>query len=170
MLVWAAAYVVIAAVAAVVVSSRREPTIVRGDWVFLLTALFVLVAAMVTALRGGRFSLGELAAVVVVLILGWLVQSRWWVVGADAVAVGGTVDECASRLCAPATRSGAHTSVAVPGGAIRLRIAPAGRSTVIVFVSSTKHRKVTLFRRLLAKQYRSVMPTVRLGDAPSRSG
>jgi hypothetical protein len=51
----------------------------------------------------------------------------------------------------------------VPGGSIRLRIAPAGRSTVIVFVASAKHRKTHLFRRLLAKQYRSVMPTIRIG-------
>ena len=169
MLGWAAAYVVIAVAAAVVVLARREPTIVRGDWVFLLTALFVLVAATVTALRGGRFSLGELVAVGLILVAGWLVQSRWWVIGADVAAVGTTLDECASRLCAPTTRSGHDATVTVPGGAIRLRIAPAGRSTVIVFVSSAKHRKVALFRRLLAKQYRSVMPTLRLGNTPSGS-
>ena len=169
MLAWAAAYVIIAGVAAAIVLSRREPTIVRGDWVFLLTAVFVLVAATVIAVRGGRFSLGELAVVVAVLILGWLVQSRWWVVGANVATVGVTVDECASRLCAPTTRSGQDATVTVPGGAIRLKIAPAGRSTVIVFVASTKHRKVALFRRLLAKQYRAVMPTLRLGSAPSGS-
>ena len=50
----------------------------------------------------------------------------------------------------------------------RLRIASAGRSTVIVFVGSAKHRKTHLFRRLLAKQYRSVMPTIRIG-APKAS-
>jgi hypothetical protein len=38
-----------------------------------------------------------------------------------------------------------------------------------VFVSSTKHRKVALFRRLLAKQYRSVVPTIRLGNSPPGS-
>jgi hypothetical protein len=37
---------------------------------------------------------------------------------------------------------------------------------MIVFVASAKHRKAQLFRRLLAKQYRSVMPTLRIG-APS---
>ena len=169
MLGWAAAYIGIAVAAVVVVLARREPTIVRGDWVFLLTALFVLVAAIVTALRGGRFSLGELAITVLVLVAGWYVQSRWWVVGANAATVGVTVGECASRLCAPTTRSGDETVVTVPGGAIRLRIAPAHRSTVIVFVSSAKHRKVALFRRLLAKQYRSVMPTLRIGDAPAGS-
>ena len=30
---------------------------------------------------------------------------------------------------------------------------------MIVFVASAKHRKAQLFRRLLAKQYRAVMPT-----------
>jgi hypothetical protein len=166
---WAAAYVVIAVVAAVVVLARREPTIVRGDWVFLLTAVFVLLAAIVTALRGGRFSLGELSITVAVLIAGFLLQSRWWVIGANAATVGVTVDECASRLCAPTTRTGHEAIVTVPGGAIRLRIAPAGASTVIVFVASAKHRKVALFRRLLAKQYRPVMPTLRIGDAPAGS-
>jgi hypothetical protein len=44
-----------------------------------------------------------------------------------------------------------------------VRIRPAGESTMIVFVRSARHRKAELFRRLLAKQYRSVMPTIRLG-------
>ena len=74
MLVWAAAYVALVGVAVVLVRSRREPTIVRGDWIFLLTALYALVAAAVTALRGGRFSLGVLAGTVLLLLAGWLVQ------------------------------------------------------------------------------------------------
>lgn len=163
MIVWAAAYLVVAAAAAGVVLARREPTVVRGDWVFLLTSLFLLVAALVTAWRGDRFSLGVLAATVAILIVGWIVQARWWVVGANADAVALTVDECASRLCAPTTRVGAESTVTVPGGVIRLRIAPAGDSTVIVFMTNTRHRKAYLFRRLLAKQYRSVMPTLRVG-------
>ena len=60
MLAWAAAYLVVALVAMVLVLARREPTIVRGDWVFLLTSAFVLLAASVTALRGERLSLGAL--------------------------------------------------------------------------------------------------------------
>ena len=169
MLAWAIAYVVLLVVATMVVLARREPTIVRGDWVFLLTSLFVLLAATVTALRGERFSLGVLAAAVIVLVAGWLVHSRWWVVGAGTFAVAATVDECASRLCAPATRAGSESTIVVPGGAVRLRIARAGESTMIVFVASSRHRKADLFRRLLAKQYRSVMPTIRLG-MPGRSG
>ena len=163
MLAWAAAYLVVALVAMVLVLARREPTIVRGDWVFLLTSAFVLLAASVTALRGERLSLGALVGTVVVLVAGWFVQSRWWVVGASSSAVATTIDECASRICAPATRAGNEATVAVPGGAVRLRIAPAGGSTVIVFVTRSRHRKADLFRRLLAKQYRSVMPTIRLG-------
>jgi hypothetical protein len=163
-LVWAAVYVALVVVAAVIVLARREPTVVRGDWVFLLTALYVLVAAAVTAVRGGRFSLGVLAGTVIVLMAGWLVQSRWWVIGAASSVVAVTIDECASRLCAPAASRPGECEVTVPGGAIRLRIMPAGRgSTMIVFVASAKHRKSELFRRLLAKQYRSVMPTIRLG-------
>jgi hypothetical protein len=161
-LVWAAAYAVLAGVAVLLVRSRREPTIVRGDWIFLLTAIYVLVAAAVTALRGARFSLGALAGTVIVLLAGWLVQSRWWVVGAGADAVTATIEECASRLCAPAARSAGECTVTVPGGALRLRVASAGRSTTIVFVTNAKHRKAALFRRLLAKQYRSVMPTIRI--------
>lgn len=167
MLVWAAAYVVLVVAAAVVVLARREPTIVRGDWVFLLTALYVLLAAAVTALRGGRFSLGVLAATAVVLIAGWLVQSRWWVIGQDSHAVVAVIEECASRLCAPSARGPDECRVTVPGGAVHLRVAPVGRSTMIVFVASAMHRKAHLFRRLLAKQYRSVMPTIRLGGPGS---
>ena len=76
MLGWAAAYVVLVAAAFVVVLARREPTVVRGDYVFLLTALYVLVAAGVTTIRGGRLSLGVLAVSVVVLLLSPLVK-RW---------------------------------------------------------------------------------------------
>ena len=172
MLVWAAVYVGLVIVAAGLVLARHEPTVVRGDWVFLLTALYVLVAAVVIAFRGGRFSLGILAGTVVVLMAGWLLQARWWVIGAESSVVAATIDECASRLCAPAASGAGECTVTVPGGAIRLRIAPAGRgSTMIVFVSSAKHRKSELFRRLLAKQYRSVMPTIRLGTfGGSRNG
>ena len=170
MLAWAAAYVVLMAAAAVVVLSRREPTVVRGDWVFLATALFVLLAASVTALRGERFSLGVLATTVLVLAPGWLVQARWWIVGAHSAAVAATIDECASRICAGTTRTGSESTVAVPGGGVRLRLAPAGGSTVIVFVASSRHRKADLFRRLLAKQYRSVMPTIRLGTPGRPAG
>ena len=165
MLGWAVAYVALALVATAVVLARREPTIVRGDWVFLLTALYVLAAAVVTAARGGRFSLGELAASAAVLVAGWFVQSRWWVIGAPAAAVAAAVEECASRLCAPATSTTGACTVSVPGGAIRLRISPvSASSTMIMFQMSTRHRKVELFRRLLAKQYRAVIPTIKLGS------
>ncbi|HEX6053978.1 MAG TPA: hypothetical protein VFZ21_32130 [Gemmatimonadaceae bacterium] len=165
MLGWAIAYVVLGLVATAIVLARREPTIVRGDWLFLVTALYVLVAATVTASRGERFSLGTLAATVAVLIAGWLVQSRWWVVRAEPAAVLATIEECASRLCAPATSAAGTCVVTVPGGQVRLRIEPAaGKSTAIVFVASTRHRKTELFRRLLAKQYRPVIPTIRLGQ------
>ena len=163
MLVWAAAYAVLAGVAAVLVRARREPTIVRGDWIFFLTAVYVLVAAVVTALQGGRFSLGVLAGTVAVLVAGWVVQSRWWVVGAGVDAVVATIEECASRLCAPSTRDAGVCTLTVPGGTLRLRVVDAGQSTMIVFAGHATHRKVQLFRRLLAKQYRPVIPTLRLG-------
>ena len=170
MLVWAAIYAALVGLAAVVVLARREPTIVRGDWVFLVTALYILLAAAVTALRGGRFSLGVLAGTILVLVVGWLVQSRWWVVGARTDAVVVTIEECASRLCAPAERSAGECTVSVPGGTVRLRISPVGASTMIVFLASAKHRKAHLFRRLLAKQYRAVTPTIRLGTLGGGNG
>ena len=171
MLGWAVAYVVLVVAASVVVFARREPTIVRGDRVFLLTALYLVLAAGVTAVRGGGFSLGVLAASIVVVLVGWLLRSRWWVIGAEPDGVATTIEECASRLCAPSERGTSECRVIVPGGAVHLRIAPAGRSTMIVFVADAKHRKAQLFRRLLAKQYRAVTPTIRLGPSPtSRSG
>jgi F0F1-type ATP synthase membrane subunit a len=168
---WAIAYVALGLVAAALVLARREPTIVRGDWLFLLTALYILVAAVVTAARGGRFSLGDLASAVLVLVAGWLVQSRWWVVGAAPASVLATIEECASRLCAPAATSPGACTLTVPGGHVRVRLAPAMlASTLIVFEASTRHRKTELFRRLLAKQFRPVMPTIRLGDRSERTG
>ena len=171
MLGWAAAYVVLVVAASVVVLARREPTVVRGDRVFLLTALYVLLAAGVTALRDGRFSLGVLPGSVAVLLASWFLRSRWWVIGAKPDVVATTIEECASRLCAPSERGTGECRVIVPGGALHLRIAPARRSTMIVFVADAKHRKAQLFRRLLAKQYRAVTPTIRLGPSPtSRPG
>jgi hypothetical protein len=163
---WAAAYVVLVAAAFVVVLARREPTVVRGDRIFLLTALYVLMAAGVTTVRGGRLSLGVLVVSVVVLAASWLLRSRWWVVGAEPDVVATTIEECASRLCAPSERGTGECRVMVPGGALHLRVVPAGRSTMIVFVADAKHRKAHLFRRLLAKQYRAVTPTIRLGPSP----
>jgi hypothetical protein len=161
-LAWAIAYAVLLAAALGVVFGRREPTIVRGDWVFLLTSLFALLAAVVSASRGERFSLGVLIATAAVLLAGWIVQSRWWVVGASSAAVTATIEECATRICASTTHAAGESSIAVPGGAVRLRVAPAGRSTMIVFVASSRHRKADLFRKLLAKQYRSVVPAIRI--------
>jgi hypothetical protein len=169
MLVWAVVYVVLVAIVAIIVLARREPTVVRGDWVFLLTSLYVLLAAAVTAWRGERFSLGMLAATVMVLIVGAMLQARWWVVGAKSEVVAAHIEQCASRLCAPATRAADACTISVPGGAMRLRVTPAGGSTMIVFISSTKHKKVELFRRLLAKQYRAVMPTIRVGPSAGAS-
>jgi hypothetical protein len=163
---WAAAYVVLVAAAFVVVLARREPTVVRGDRIFLLTALYVLMAAGVTTVRGGRLSLGVLVVSVVGLAASWLLRSRWWVVGAEPDVVATTIEECASRLCAPSERGTGECRVMVPGGALHLRVVPAGRSTMIVFVADAKHRKAHLFRRLLAKQYRAVTPTIRLGPSP----
>ena len=163
MLGWTAAYVVLVVAASVVVLARREPTIVRGDWIFLLTAVYVLIASTVTALRGGGFSLGVLAAVIVVLVASWFLQSRWWVIGQDSAAVAAAIEECASRLCAPSTRGTDELRVTVPGGVVHLRVASVGKSTMILFVATARHRKAHLFRRLLAKQYKSVMPTIRLG-------
>jgi hypothetical protein len=170
-LVWAAVYAVLGVVACVVVLARREPTIVRGDWVFLSTALFALLAVVVTTLRGGRFSLGVLAGTIAVLVAAWGMHSRWWVIGVEPSAVLATIEECASRLCAPAARDARHCTVTIPGDTLRLSVVPAGQSTMIVFRSSARHRKAHLFRRLLAKQYRSVMPTIRLGmPGASRTG
>ena len=171
MLGWAAAYVVLVIAASAVVLARREPTVVRGDWVFLLTAVYVLVAVAITALRGGSISLGVAAGTVVVLLGCWLARSRWWVIGQGSGAVVAVIEECASRLCAPSERGSDACIVTVPGGVMHLRIAPVGQSTMIVFVASAGHRKVRLFRRLLAKQYRSVMPTIRIGaPVASRGG
>jgi hypothetical protein len=162
---WAAVYVVLLAVAAGFVLARREPTVIRGDWVFLLTSLYILLAAAITAWRGERFSLGVLGVTVVILIVGWIVQARWWVIGATSDVVATHIEQCASRLCAPAARASTECTITVPGGTMRLRLTPAGSSTMIVFVSSAKHKKVQLFRRLLAKQYRAVMPAIRLGPS-----
>lgn len=168
---WAAAYVVLVVAASAVVLTRREPTVVRGDWVFLLTAVYVLVAVVITVLRGGGISLGMAAGAIVVLLGCSLARSRWWVIGQDAGVVVAVIEECATRLCAPSERATGACILTVPGGVMHLRIAPVGRSAMIVFVASSRHRKVQLFRRLLAKQYRSVMPTIRIGaPVTSRDG
>ena len=168
MLGWAIAYVTVGLVASAAVLARREPTIVRGDWVFFLTAFYVLVATVATVVRGDRITLGALAMIAVVLMAAWLVRTRWWVIGAASHAVTITLQDCAARLCAPASLLDGECTVAVPGGAVRLRIAPVTTdSTMIVFIASTRHRKTELFRRLLAKQYRSVVPPIRIGGPRS---
>ena len=165
MLGWAIAYVAVGLVASALVLARREPTIVRGDWVFSLTALYLLLTTVAVVLRGDGVTLGMIVTIVVVLTATWLVRTRWWVIGAPSHAVATTMQDCAARLCAPAAVSDGVCTIQVPGGAVRLRIAPmASASTVIVFLSSTRHRKTELFRRLLTKQYRPVMPTIRIGN------
>lgn len=165
MLTWAAAYAGILLVAAAVVLLRREPTAVRGDWFFLFTAAFVLVALVASLPRG--IELPVLLGAAVLLGAGWLARSHWLVVGADVPTVTATVEECAARLCAAAGRAGRRCTVTVPSGEVSMRLTAATpRATLVSFGRMPVHRKAELFRKLFAKQYRRVLPTIRIGPRP----
>ena len=167
MLTWAAAYAVVLAVMAGIVLARREPTVVRGEWVLLLNATFALGAAVAAVAGDGGAPAAGIAVSVALLAAGWVARQRWLIVRAPLPAVGDAIDECGRRLCAVVERSGRRYAIGIPGEPLHLRLASAPiASTVITFENRPTHRKAALFRTLLGKQYHRVLPTIRMGAAP----
>ena len=162
---WVAAYVALALLCVVTVLVRREPTLLQGRTVFVFTVANVALAWALLAWRGSPVPARVAVAATVALALTALAAPWWFVIGGPRSAVLSTMEMCFGRICAQYERGDAGFTMMVPGGGglhIGVRELASGRLTVLTLRARPAHKKSDLFRKLLVKQYRGVLPTIRI--------
>lgn len=164
---WLAGYAAIVAVCAITVLVRREPTLLRGRSAFTFTTLYVALAWAALAWQDARvfpFSpLGFGAAAVAMVITG--TAAPWWfVLGGPHAAVVSTLEVCLGRVCAVYERKDTGFIMKIPAGGMHISVhaLPWTRVTVVSLRAKPPYKKADLLRRLFAKQYRGVLPTLRI--------
>jgi len=161
---WLAGFAALVVVCAATVLVRREPTLIRGSTVFLFTVLYVALAWAFLAWREGAVPPRLLITGAVALAVGALMAPSWFVLGGPRSDVVAMIEVCFGRVCAQYARAGTGFVMTVPGGGLHVRIhtLPTKRMTVLSLRARPAHKKSDLFRRLLVKQYRGVLPTMRI--------
>lgn len=159
-----AGYVALVIVLALTIALRRSPALFRGGRFLVVTALFIAAAAVHLAVRGEAAPMRALLAGGIALGVALLMSPYWFVIGGARTDVPGVIQLCFRRVCAEFSRTGESFAMVVPGGAmlVRMHSLPFQRVTAISFLARPPHRKATLFRQLLVKQYASPYPTLRI--------
>lgn len=162
--VWIAAYALGIAAAAATVFLRRDASLLRGRSLFIFTLAYVTLALGSLWLRQGAIPARVLIAGVAAVAVTASLAPWWFVLGGPRASVVETIEVCLGRVCARYERVDGGFVMAVPGGGLHLRLhaLPTERFTVLSFRARPAHRKGALFQRLLAKQYRGVLPTLRV--------
>lgn len=167
---WLAGYAAIIALCAITVLVRREPTLLRGRSAFTFTTLYVALAWVSVAwldARGSRFSLFspfDLGAAALAIAITAIAAPWWFVLGGPRAAVVSTLEACLGRVCAVYERTDAGFIMKIPAGGMRVSVhtLPWTRVSVVSLCAKPPHKKADLLRRLFAKQYRGVFPTLRI--------
>lgn len=161
---WVLGYVAIALIAGVTVHARREPALLRGSSVLLFTVAYVAIAGVGLYRSGNTITPLALTSAVVAVALALGLAPWWTVIGAPRASVIDTIEICFGRVCATYRAAERGFVMDVPGGAllIRLHALPIGTATLISFRARPRHKKSDLLRRLVGKQYRGVLPTIRI--------
>ena len=146
--IWIAAYVAILLVGSLLVAVRSEPTVLVGSSYLLFNTAFAALAVAAPLVTGQE--LAPLSASFwALLVLGsWMARSSWLIVGASRDEVRETVERCLMKLRIEKD----------PG--IRIRGVPGG--VLVRLTNRTRTRKLQLFESLLAKQFRGVLPRLRV--------
>lgn len=165
--VWIAGYLATTLGMVAAAALRRKPILLKGSTLLALTLLFIVLsaaAAVDPARREAVVPLPLVAFQVVALGAAWAVRGRWLVVGADAAAVGATLERCLGMLCASFERAVDAYVVPLADGPLHVALRPAlAGATLVTFRGATGHRKAALLRALLAKQFDGVVPRVKIG-------
>jgi hypothetical protein len=165
---WLAGYAAIVASCAITVLLRREPTLLRGRSVFTFTTLYVAVAWASVAWRQARvspFSSVDLGAAAAAIAITGIASPWWFVLRGPHAAVISTLEVCLGRVCAVYERKDAGFLVKNPAGRMRISVhaLPWTHVSVVSLRAKPPYKKADLLRRLFAKQYRGVFPTLRIG-------
>jgi hypothetical protein len=161
---WVAAYAALVVLSIATVMLRPEPTLLRGRTLFLFTAVYVALAWGWLAWRGGPPTPQALAIGGAALIVSAAATPWWFVFGGARTVLISTIEVCFGRVCAQFERTHSGFMMTVPGGGMHVRMHTflAPRVTMVSFRTRPAHRKGQLFQRLLLKQYRGVLPTIRI--------
>lgn len=161
---WLVAFAALVIVCVMTVFVRREPTLLRGSTVFQFAVLYVALAWGFLAWRSGGIPPRMLLAGIGALAVTGAMAPWWFVLGGPRTAVAALIEVCFGRVCAQYRRSDSGFVMTVPGGDfhVRLHAVPLRKLTVLSFREDPAHRKGHLFRQLLLKQYRGVLPTIRI--------
>lgn len=146
------------------VTIRREPSLVRGRAVFLFTLAYAAVGWVVLSWRGVEVPGGAIAAALALVVASGLLAPWWFVLGGQRSNVISTMEMCFGRVCAKYEATPHGFVMTVPGGGLHIsaHALRGGRLTVVWFRARPEHRKGWLLQRLFAKQYRGVLPTLRI--------
>lgn len=178
-MVWIAAYLAVLLAGCLLAAVRSEPTVLGGSSFLVFNAAFVAVSLTVSLLSGqavsgqavGHAVSAALTTFWALLLLGsWIARSFWLIIRAGSGEVREIVETCLVMVriafeksqCGFTVAAG-PTSVATRPVELRIRIRdlPPG-CALIRFQGRARHRKLELLKHLLAKQFRGVLPQLRV--------
>jgi hypothetical protein len=159
--VWhlAAAYLAIVLAGAVFLFGRRETTLLRGERMFRLTAVFVMVALVSLAIPRVRPAPGVVAFWAASMACSTLIRKRWILFHYDLRTTAEVLEAAMTMLLIPFERAGPRYTLTIderPAVVSVWRIVP--RIALLTFAAHDGHKKMELFRALLAKRLRPVFP------------
>lgn len=161
---WLAGYAGLVVLAALTVLLRREPSLLRGRPAFTFTLAYLAAAWAHLAWRDVVPPVLVVGAAAVALAATAAAAPWWFVIGGPRAAVVSTLEVCLGRVCAVYERTPAGFVMAVPAGGLHIGVhaLPFTRVTVVSLRPRPPHRKGDLLGRLFVKQYRGVLPTLRI--------
>jgi hypothetical protein len=145
---WIAAYVAILLVGCLLVAFRSEPTVLVGSSYLLFTTVFAALSVAVPLLAGQELAPASAVFWTLLLLGSWLARSFWLIAGAGPDEVREAIERCLMKVRIEQDRR------------IGIREVPGG--VLIRFQERARSKKHELFERLLAKQFRGVLPRLRV--------
>lgn len=175
-MVWIAAYLAVILAGCLLAALRSEPTLLAGSSFLVFNAGFAAVSLSVTLLWGPAVSGQETAYAVLMtfwalLLLGsWIARSFWLIARARSGEIGAAVESCLGKVRLAFEKSHGGFSVAAVAASgdtrpwdLRIRIGDLPpRCVLVLFQGRARHRKLELLKDLLAKQFRGVLPRLRV--------
>jgi hypothetical protein len=166
--VWIAAYVAILLAGSLLVAVRSEPTVLVGSSYLLFNTAFAALSVAAPLLTGQELAPLSTSFWALLVLGSWMTRSSWLIVGASHGQVREAVERCLMKLRIDVRESDGDFLVApAPATATgekepRIRIRDVPRGVLVRFQNRARTRKLELFESLLAKQYRSVLPRLRV--------
>jgi len=160
-LFWSGAWLAVCVATLGVLLARRAPTLWRGRSLLSWTIGLAVVAAAATLIRDDEGLAALLTAMAALVLVAWSLRRHVLISGNDLAELGRTIEGSARRVNLSPCATPGGVVLPLPVGELRVTIRPIGpRLTLLSSRAVPPHRKAELFVRLLAKQYRGVLPTL----------